>query len=189
MSDYDGGEDHQVFSNRSGGGNNRIYIEDYHSGGNQSFLIGFSDTWRIATGYNFTPGAWYQLVLSWENSTRVRAYQNGIKEYDAARTALGAAGGTCGIGGYSVNNSYLWEDLIDYVAAYNRALTDAEVLLHYERWLKRADVMTRVWMMPWGKAAIPGNIKQIATIDWASLKQFGTIPEASLKQVASISAN
>lgn len=40
-----------------------------------------------------------------------------------------------------------------------------------------------------GSVVTAGNIKQIATIDWANVKALGTIAETSLKQVATVDAN
>ena len=53
----------------------------------------------------------------------------------------------------------------------------------FEQWLTvRLDLAEYV-------VAPAGDIKQIATIDWASVKAIGTVAEASIKQIATISAN
>lgn len=94
---------------------------------------------------------WHHTVATY-NRVNTVCYLDGIAGTPTAETnALNTDPVALTIGATNVGSNNM-NGRIALVRIYNRALSAAEVRARYEICLKRAQPMTGVWMMPWGRA-------------------------------------
>lgn len=175
---------------RAGGvaGNRTFHL--YSSWGSVSTVLrgGAADLWAIAT----PAGILYCIAVTWDGSTAI-GYVNGVAE--SAGLVVGAAveeGAEEIVLGDRTSNGAADFALtagsqLGETSVYDRALSPALIwqMAHDARWELYRPLTRRVWVL----APVVGNIKQIATIDWANVKAVGTVAEASIKAIATITAN
>lgn len=98
---------------------------------------------------------WHHWICAYDSvAQNVKWYEDGVQILSQA----------CNAGAITSSNTFhigrwglglwdpRWDGQIALVKVYRRALSAAEVRARHQICLKRAQPMTHVWMMPWGKA-------------------------------------
>ena len=93
---------------------------------------GLSDG-SIGNAYgNFVAGNWYHLVFVFDSAAgKTRLFVNGVKNEETVTGTMTAGTGNFVIGGTSIHDQW-FDGIIDDVAIWDRALTDAEVIGLYK---------------------------------------------------------
>ena len=112
-----------------GGNNYWVQIYDHDSDGKLEIRAGAGSTTYVDGIYEFTDTfQWYHVAVTMDSSNILTIYVNG--NYDNSGSKTPGTPGTLSIGRYG-GGGYHFNGLIDEVRIYNRALSPAEILQHY----------------------------------------------------------
>jgi len=118
----------QLFSHRTAGVNNRIYVID----DSLNISIGIGNLGTVDTGVNSVIGKYNQIVLVWNNGTYA-AYVDGIEKLSSTYTDFSTLSPRVSFGAYATILPAVaeYQGLIDYEMIFNKALTAQQIAQLY----------------------------------------------------------